>query len=170
MTKKLKVVFVCTGNIFRSVAAEYCLKDYLKNKGINNIIAKSAGISATPQQMHPTIPKALSNYGIDITKHKQSKLTREIVDISDVVIAMSKSHQDFIKEEFEIYAPLFNELALQKNESILDVNEAIPDYHVNPKAVNEYIKKTVAYIHEMTPKVSEALQTVLADKSKGKNL
>jgi len=44
------VLFVCTANIFRSVTAEYALKNRL---GANrSCVVSSAGIDAKPQSMH----------------------------------------------------------------------------------------------------------------------
>ena len=46
MTEKLKILFVCTGNVFRSLSAEYCLKDYLKKHNIKNVFR----LNETPKE------------------------------------------------------------------------------------------------------------------------
>ena len=75
---KLKVLFVCTGNIFRSLSAEYCMKDYLKRNNIKNITVHSAGTVANKEHAHPAIITTLKSHGIIIKNHVQTKLTKEI--------------------------------------------------------------------------------------------
>lgn len=152
-----KILFVCTGNIFRSVAAEYCLRDYLEQGGIKNITVKSAGTMKFKQLNHPLVLKTLSALGIDACKHKQVKLNKKMLYEQDLVVAMAKDHQDFIKKEFGLEAPLFNELVLKKSVSVLDVCEAVPDYKTNQEAFEKHIATTVRYIYEMIPKLKEEL-------------
>jgi protein-tyrosine phosphatase len=45
------ILFVCTGNIFRSMIAEYALKAMLDPRSL--IRVSSAGTVALPQAMHP---------------------------------------------------------------------------------------------------------------------
>lgn len=152
-----KILFVCTGNIFRSVAAEYCLRDYLEKEGVKNVVIKSAGTMKFKQVNHPLVLKTLSSLGIDARRHKQVKLNKKMLYKQDLVVAMAKDHQDFIKKEFGLDTPLFNELALKKSVSILDVCDAVPDYKINQEAFEKHIDVTVRYIHEMIPKIKEEL-------------
>ncbi len=154
---KAKILFVCTGNIFRSVAAEYCLRDYLEKEGVNNVIIKSAGTMRFKQVNHPLVLKALSSLGINARRHKQVKLNKKMLYEQDLVVAMAKDHQDFIKKEFGLDTSLFNELALKKSVSVLDVCEAVPDYKTNSEAFEKYVDNTVRYIHEVIPKLKEEL-------------
>ena len=32
----MNILFVCTGNVFRSMTSEYCFKDFLKKNNINS--------------------------------------------------------------------------------------------------------------------------------------
>lgn len=70
---------------------------------------------------------------------------------SDLIIAMSKDHQEFIKKNFDIEVPLFKEVCKGKKESLKDIWEVIPDWRDNPRAKNEYMIKTVDYIHGCMP-------------------
>jgi protein-tyrosine phosphatase len=47
------ILFVCTGNIFRSMTAEYALKAMLDPR--SPIRVSSAGTVALPQAMHPDV-------------------------------------------------------------------------------------------------------------------
>ena len=59
------VLFVCTGNIFRSVTAEYALKARLSD-GMRCIVG-SAGIDARPQSVHAWVRTHLREKGADAT-------------------------------------------------------------------------------------------------------
>lgn len=57
------ILFVCTGNIFRSLIAEYALKQFL---GVSGMYAVgSAGIEAKPQSIHPLVRARLLERGVD---------------------------------------------------------------------------------------------------------
>ena len=68
------VLFVCTGNIFRSVTAEYALKASLSD-GMRCIVG-SAGIDAKPQSVHGWVRTQLREKGADASHHTQRQLTR----------------------------------------------------------------------------------------------
>ncbi|HZC81691.1 MAG TPA: hypothetical protein VE222_08230, partial [Nitrospiraceae bacterium] len=68
------ILFVCTGNVFRSVAAEYALKARLVPE--SPYVVGSAGIAALPQPFPPLIHHHLLEKGIDPSQHVQRRLTR----------------------------------------------------------------------------------------------
>jgi protein-tyrosine phosphatase len=150
-TEKMSVLFVCTGNIFRSMTAEYVMKKYLKDHKLRNILVSSAGTVANPEPILPALFDGLKKIGIDTSKHKQRRLTSKILNENDVIISMAKYHQDFILENFHKDSFLFNELAVGKNDSVLDVNDVMKDWMTNHDAVNVHVLKTLNYIHSQIP-------------------
>lgn len=64
--KKLRVAFICLGNICRSPLAEYLFKDMLKKKGIGTVEVESFGTSDENHGsgMHFKSKWALINHGI----------------------------------------------------------------------------------------------------------
>ncbi len=104
--KLQSVLFVCTGNIFRSVTAEYALKARL-GEGTSCSVS-SAGIDAKPQSAHDWVQTRLREKGADLTAHVQRQLTKELIESSDLVIAMGRDHQVFVREQFGRDVPLFN--------------------------------------------------------------
>ena len=143
------ILFVCTGNIFRSMIAEYALKQVL---GADPpYLVESAGTEATPQVMVPLLLNSLSQRGIDPTKHRQRRITRELFDRTDLVVAMGLDHREFFTQNFGQQVPLFNEISHRRAESVLDTNEAIPDYATNPEARDEHIRRVVDHICDSIP-------------------
>ncbi len=149
---KARVLFVCTGNTFRSVIAEYYLKNYLKKKGINNISVSSAGIIAESQKINPFVLQVLKAKGIDASKHKQKKLTYEMIKNSDVIIALHKEHQDFIEKNFGLYVQLFNEIALEKSLSVSDI-DSINNGPNKEELIKRHVKETINHIYQNTSKI-----------------
>ncbi|MEW6543842.1 MAG: hypothetical protein AB1411_09565 [Nitrospirota bacterium] len=143
------VLFVCTGNIFRSVAAEYALKAHLGPD--SGYLVGSAGIEAVPQPLHPVILARLREKGADPSRHAQRRLTRELVEASDLVVAMGLDHREFILRRFGRRAPLFNELCYGREEPILDVHEAVPDWEVNQEAARDYAFSVIESVWAAMP-------------------
>ena len=154
----MRILFVCTGNIFRSLTAEYCLKQLLEKNHVRNITVESAGLSAVPQPVQSVVAKTLHAYGIDFSRHVQRRLNESIINNADVIVAMAKNHQQFIKTHYHIDAPLFNELAYGVQASVRDVDEAIPNYLTNAKEANPFFMMTVKHIHDGIPQLLKKIQ------------
>lgn len=147
----MNVLFVCTGNIFRSMSAEYLLKDLLKKRQTNGITVSSAGTQAIPETLPKACIDALHSFRIDPTPHHQRKVSPAILASNDLIVSMAKEHQDHLWNKFRVNSHLFNEIAHGKETSIPDVWEAVPDFDKNPVAKNKYIMKTIYYIHDSMP-------------------
>ena len=154
------ILFVCTGNIFRSVSAEYALKTTLN--GNSEYMVSSAGTVAHPQPMHPIIRDRLAERGIDPSKHRQRKLTEALLGPADLVVAMGLDHREHIASRFERQAILFKQVCCQKEEPVLDIHEAIPEWETNQKASEEYVVSVVEYIWKAMPAFVENLPRYLA--------
>ncbi|HAG22593.1 MAG: hypothetical protein PWR02_1494 [Synergistales bacterium] len=88
MTKKLKVLFLCTGNSCRSQMAEGWSR-FLKADVID---AWSAGID--PTKVNPKAIQVMAEAGVDISGQK-SKHVESLMDIPfDVVITLCKDARD----------------------------------------------------------------------------
>ncbi|MFL5926941.1 MAG: low molecular weight phosphatase family protein [Gaiellaceae bacterium] len=78
----MNVLFVCTGNGGRSVLSERLLE----RGAAGRHQARSAG-SAPGSHAHPQVLEALNEVGIDAADHVPQKLTQELIDWADVVVA-----------------------------------------------------------------------------------
>ena len=98
--KKVRVLFVCLGNICRSPLAEAIFKDKISKKGLENLVeADSCGtahyhIGNSPD--HRTIANALKN-GV-VIDHLGQQLSYDHITDYDFILAMDKSnHQNILK-------------------------------------------------------------------------
>jgi len=157
--KKRVILFVCTGNIFRSLSAERTLQKYLNDNKIDNYKVISAGTVAKKEPIDPKTKEILMSIGIDASNHKQKKLSKDLLEKCDVVIAMADYHVNFMKKEFDFHnAILFNELAIGKKENVDDINDVNDDLKNNRKKTEDHIKWTIDYINKNIPRVFERIE------------
>lgn len=163
------VLFVCTGNIFRSLAAEHALKMMLGEP--SSCLVGSAGIEAKPQIVHEWVQTKLKLMGADASAHVQRQLSRELVEKADLVVAMACNHQAFIREQFGCEAPLFNRVCFGRDEPILDVHEALPEWEEDLGRARLYVWSVIDQIWTATPAfVSRLSRLVDRDERRGTRL
>ncbi|MEP6959038.1 MAG: hypothetical protein ABI980_09955 [Nitrospirota bacterium] len=143
------VLFVCTGNIFRSVTAEYALKARL-GPG-RSCVVSSAGIDVKPQSVHAWVQARLLEKGADPATHIQRQLTKELVEDADLVIAMGRNHQVFVREQFGRDVPLFNQICLGHDKPILDLHEAVLDWETDPEQARAYVCSVIDAVWDTAP-------------------
>lgn len=136
-----QVVFVCTGNVFRSLTAEFAAraahepaKDGLK------LAFASAGIRGRPEKpVRDDVKARAAHWNLDVSAHLSRKLTQDIMDAADLIIAMDSKHQQAIKDEFGVDVPLYLEIAEGRSEDILDLPDVMTDFHKKPKEAEAFI-------------------------------
>jgi protein-tyrosine phosphatase len=143
------ILFVCTGNIFRSMTAEYALKAALGLQSAYRV--SSAGTEAKLQAMSPHVRRRLALHGLNPAAHRQRRLTAEMLAEADVVVAMGLDHRRYLQEQFGREAWLFNQICCGTEAPVLDVWEAVTDEQHNPTAEQAYIYAVVDYICEAMP-------------------
>ena len=140
-----KILFVCTGNIFRSMSAEYAVRAVLPPGSALEI--SSAGTHAVPKNMRQDVrERILGRWQADPSAHRPRLLTREILEEADLVVAMGRDHQEYLLKEFNHKAPLFLEIAAGRADGIPDLWEVVPDYRTNKKAARECVDDTIDLI------------------------
>ncbi len=138
------ILFVCTGNVFRSVAAEYGLKLLVGQHSPYRI--GSAGIDAKPQPVHDWVKDCLRDKGADVSGHIQRRLTKELVAETDLIVAMSRNHQVFVQREYGRQAPLFKQLCHGLDEPIPDLHEQYPDWERDLALARRYVVSIIDMI------------------------
>lgn len=87
------ILTVCTGNIFRSPAAQYLLaRDLGEGAGVEVTSAGTAAVTDHP--VAETMDTLLRREEIDAGEHRARDLTWLLVRESDVVIGMTRAHRD----------------------------------------------------------------------------
>ena len=91
-----KILTVCTGNICRSPAAEFLLRQRIEKAG-KRVEARSAGIGALVNHPAEEATCAMMNArGVDLSPHRASQLTRERLRWAELVLVMENHHRDAV--------------------------------------------------------------------------
>jgi len=94
---KKTVLFVCTGNSCRSVMAEYLLKKRLAEWGRDDVDVVSAGTSAfSGSRASQETVQLVERLGLDAAAHRSRRLTVDMVQGADVILALETRHREDI--------------------------------------------------------------------------
>lgn len=143
-----RILFVCTGNVFRSLVAEYAFGAQA-DQGMYR--ASSAGIAVVPQSVHPRIREHLQAKGVDPSGHVPRPLTQELLDTEDLVVAMADDHRAYLWHHYHLRVPLFQEICSHRAESVLDVHEVVPAWRTDPDAAFAYAASVIEFIWNAMP-------------------
>ena len=98
MPERMRVLFVCTGNTCRSPIAEALARRFAADRHLSEISVGSAGTAAWDGA--PASDGALlvaMERSVDLSAHRARLLTRELVNGSDLILAMGPHHVERIE-------------------------------------------------------------------------
>jgi protein-tyrosine phosphatase len=154
-----RTLFVCTGNIFRSLAADMALRRALSGRA--DVHVSSAGTDDYPHRVQPYTAGYLRQKGFDVSSHRRRTLTQAILDESHLVIAMSTDHQAWIRERFGLGVPLFLEACGEGAQWLPDIEDVVPDYFDNRAAVEAHVRATIDRIVDLAPRMAENIDALM---------
>lgn len=155
MKSETSILFVCTGNIFRSMTAEFALKRALKpHAGLH---VHSAGLIEAPHEIVDFVHEFHAGKGVSLSSHRPRRLTAEMLADANLTIAMDFEHQHRIEQEFGTEAPLFSEVAFGKVAPMPDVCDLVPDWRNNTAASRAHGFLVMESIYRGIPGLIERL-------------
>ena len=111
--------------------------------------------------VRPRVRNYLREKGYDVSAHQRRTLTQALVDESALVVAMSTDHQQFIKERFARYAPVFLEACGEPAAWLPDIEDVVPDWETNKVAVEAHVRATIDRIVALAPRMAADIDALL---------
>ena len=93
----MNILFVCTGNTCRSPMAAAIMEKIAVENDLD-VLIESAGLFANVGgTASDEAIEALDNMGIDLTFHQTKPITEELIEKSDIILAMTQAHKELLK-------------------------------------------------------------------------
>jgi predicted ATP-grasp superfamily ATP-dependent carboligase/protein-tyrosine-phosphatase len=92
VSRARSMLFLCYGNINRSALADVMIRGYAEDSGIAVVSAGFLEDSGRPADL--VMVDVAEQFGIDLTRIRSNCVTQEMLDSSDVIFVMEKSHYD----------------------------------------------------------------------------
>ncbi|MDG4657743.1 hypothetical protein P6P90_12300 [Ectobacillus antri] len=143
------ILFLCTDNYTRSITAEFCLRDYMQKHNLPLTVA-AAGFKADSDvsRFSDIHFKRMAELGIDTSAFTRTPFSEDMLDKYDVVVAMGREHQDYIKTQYNRSVPLFYEIYKNESQSV-----TVPP----PDSAGTYLKS----IERMVDEIYEAMPVLV---------
>ncbi|MBC7186039.1 MAG: low molecular weight protein arginine phosphatase [Calditrichaeota bacterium] len=129
MNKKLRILFVCSGNSCRSPMAQGMLRAKLPHNLSQRVTVKSAGtLGINGQPATALAIQVAREYGADLRNHLSQGLSEELTEWADLILVMERAHLEFIKKNYPAAAERTHLLrAYGRMSPVLNGDEDIPD-------------------------------------------
>ena len=95
----LAIIFVCHGNICRSVAAEYILKKKINDLHLEDRLccfSRATSNEEIGNDIYPPMKDELRKRGIPFTRHFAERITQKDYDLADYIFYMDNNNKRYL--------------------------------------------------------------------------
>jgi len=149
------ITVVCTGNVCRSPMAERLLKHALngEDEPLNSIEVLSAGVSAfAGDPASDNSVRALAKVGIDLNDHRSRKISPQLMEKSDLILAMTEGHLSIMQQlypEFSGRMKLFGSFHQPQSPEVPDpFGGSLSLYSETRDNLAEFIPAIIQYLKD----------------------
>ena len=160
VTPLYRVLFVCSGNTCRSPLAAEALRQALGEEG-QRVEILSAGILAVPgSPASAGVVEVAHRQGLDFRAHRAQRLTLELVDGADLVLALDTTEHEGVLRlapEAASRTDLLSDYGLEKPSGL-----GVPDpFGGSREAYEECLRRIVEHVQRVAPIVLRKVQARL---------
>lgn len=155
-----KILFVCTGNSCRSVLAEAVFRDLCGREGLECQAYSAGTMPRSGGKASPQTAEYLKKEGLNCALHRTQKITRPMIEETDLLLVMERKHREHILKiapeaagKTLLLSEFYPEEGLLTGPDIPDPIGMSDFFHEN---VNEIVK---ACCHELAARLKEEQQT-----------
>ena len=126
----------------------------LREEGVENVKVNSAGIAALPSYgIYGILEKVLKEEGIEITNHKPTQVTSDMVRDADLILVMERRQKEAI---LEMAPEVANRMFLLKEFAGEKENLDIPDPIGQPEEVyRSRLREIKGYLSKILEKIKQ---------------
>ena len=156
------VLFVCTGNVFRSKTAEFACRRAHALSGGPAVAFASAGTKASANsKAWPYVGEHLERIKLDTSGHVPRLLEEAIFSGATLAVSMNHDHQAWIAERFSIKSPLFMEIATGEPQAMPDACDLFSLDDLDSDGARKHIADTIDRIVDQASPFIERLPLYL---------
>jgi protein-tyrosine-phosphatase len=159
------VLFVCTGNQFRSPIAAGVFREQLVRDGRNtDWLVNSAGTWTSSGL--PALAEArelAASFGVDLAAHRTRSVDKELLEEADVILVMESGHKESLQTEF----PFTRSKVYLLAQVVEGVADDIPDPAASRGEAREIIRELVEMVRKGAGKIYQLVETKQALKANG---
>ena len=95
----MHILFVCSGNICRSPAAEALFLLHAQRKGLNHSAGSCGTLRISGEPAAPFSVRALEERGFDLSTHRSRAMSYFLLREADLIVCMEGHHRDAVLAE-----------------------------------------------------------------------
>jgi protein-tyrosine phosphatase len=116
------ILFVCTGNLYRSPLAAAFLRTRLNANGHHDWMVDSAGTWTQPgQPVPPETIRAAAGFGASVEGHLSQLVNADLLSRFDLVLVMERGHKEALDQEFPFASQKIHMISQVADHMVYDV-------------------------------------------------